>query len=79
MHTAYLATPTLDRAVALSRLVIPDTAGLARDSRRRLLRALAGRADTSPIHRPPHQRPRDRSSAQHRHGQADQPCEHRPG
>ncbi len=79
MHTACLATPTVGRAAPLGQVTIQGTAGVARDPRRRLLRALAGPANASPVHRGPRQGPPDRPFARHRHPLADPRCENRRG
>jgi hypothetical protein len=63
MHTVYLSIPTAGRAAPLRQVAIQGTAAVPRDRRGRLLRALAGPANTTPFYRWPHNGPTDRSSA----------------
>lgn len=54
MHTGNLVAPAVSRVATLSRAANRGTPTVARDRRRRLIQALAGPANTSPFHRPPH-------------------------
>jgi hypothetical protein len=77
MNTANLATASVGPAAPIAQVTVDVSAAGASDPRGRLLRALAGPANTSPFHRRPHRGPRDRSSARHRHALADPQCENR--
>jgi len=54
MHTGTLVAPAVSQVATLSRATNHGTPTVARNRRRRLLQVLAGPANTSPFHRPPH-------------------------